>query len=159
MFAGLDVLVDQLEVHILERMLRLADGEDPHFRVLVGLEQLSFPMLAIGAAGMVNAVGNLAPGRVAELYQAVADGKLEEGRRLHFELNELNQAVFFDNNPIAIKYMMTRIGLLPRDEHRLPMIPPTPEVAARLDGVLERSGLTGLRSHGGHRRRIDAVGQ
>ncbi|HEV2370452.1 MAG TPA: dihydrodipicolinate synthase family protein, partial [Acidimicrobiales bacterium] len=113
----------------------------PEFRVLCGLEEMTFPMLAIGAAGMVNAVANLIPRRVADVYQAVADGKLEEARRLHFELLELNRAIFFETNPIPLKYMMRRVGLLERNEHRLPMLPPGPELEARLDGVLEGTGL------------------
>jgi len=113
----------------------------PAFRVFAGLEELSFPMLAIGASGLMNAVGNLAPRRVADLYRAAARGDAATARRLHDELFELNQAVFFDTNPIPIKYMMKRIGLLPSEEHRLPMVSATPELAARLDGVLRRAGL------------------
>jgi 4-hydroxy-tetrahydrodipicolinate synthase len=37
--------------------------------------------------------------------------------------------------------MMKRLGLLASNEHRLPMVPATPELEARLDGVLERAGL------------------
>jgi 4-hydroxy-tetrahydrodipicolinate synthase len=37
--------------------------------------------------------------------------------------------------------MMKRLGLLPNEEHRLPMVPATAEVAKRLDGVLARAGL------------------
>ena len=113
----------------------------PAFRIFVGLEDLSFPMLAIGASGLMNAVGNIAPRRVAELYRAQASGDPATARRLHDELFELNQAVFFDTNPIAIKYMMKRMGLLPTEEHRLPMVPATPELAERLDGVLRRASL------------------
>jgi len=113
----------------------------PAFRVFAGLEELSFPMLAIGASGLMNAVGNLAPRRVADLYRAAARGDAATARRLHDELFELNQAVFLDTNPIPIKYMMKRIGLLPSEEHRLPMVSATPELAARLDGVLRRAGL------------------
>jgi len=111
------------------------------FRIFVGLEELSFPMLAIGAAGLMNAVGNLAPRMVAELYEKTAQGHLEEARRLHYELFELNQAVFFDTNPIAVKYMMKRMGLLSENEHRLPMVPATKELEKRLDEVLMRAGL------------------
>ncbi|MFT4564093.1 MAG: 4-hydroxy-tetrahydrodipicolinate synthase, partial [Gammaproteobacteria bacterium] len=53
----------------------------------------------------------------------------------------LNQAVFFDTNPIAIKYMMRRIGLISGNEHRLPMVPATTELEERLDAVLLRAGL------------------
>lgn len=113
----------------------------PEFRVLVGLEELSLPMLALGAAGMVNAVANVAPRPVAALYEATAAGKLEEARRLHYELLDLNRAVFFDTNPIPLKYMLMRVGLLDANRHRLPMAPASPEVAARCDAVLGRSGL------------------
>jgi len=111
------------------------------FRVFVGLEELSFPMLTIGAAGMMNAVGNLAPRQVAELYEHVARGDLAAARRLHFELFELNQAIFFDTNPIPLKYMMQRVGLLATNEHRLPMLPASGELEERLDEVLQRAGL------------------
>ena len=113
----------------------------PEFRVFVGLEELSFPMLAIGASGLMNAIGNLAPRRIADLYRSAAEGDLEEARRLHDSLFELSQAIFFDTNPIPLKYMMMRMGLLPTQEHRLPMVSATSELAERLDGVLRRAGL------------------
>ncbi len=113
----------------------------PEFRVFAGLEELSFPMLALGACGLMNAVGNLVPRRIAELCELTAAGRLLESRASHYALFELNQAVFFDTNPIPLKYMMKRMGLLSDDEHRLPMVPATPELAERLDGVLRRASL------------------
>ena len=60
---------------------------------------------------------------------------------MHQRLLEINQAVFYDTNPIPIKYMMKKLGLMPTNEHRLPMLPATPELEKKLDGVLERAGL------------------
>jgi 4-hydroxy-tetrahydrodipicolinate synthase len=111
------------------------------FRIFVGLEELSFPMMAIGACGLMNAVGNLRPDLLSELCEAVWRNDLAAGRTLHQRLFEINKAVFFDTNPIPIKYMMKRLGLLENNEHRLPMSPATPELAKRLDGVLQRAGL------------------
>ena len=118
-----------------------AFGEE--FKIFVGLEELSFPMMAIGACGLMNAVGNLRPGVLAQMCDAVWKGDLATGRALHQRLLEINQAVFFDTNPIPMKYMMKRLGLLISNEHRLPMVPATPELEKRLDGVLERAGLLG----------------
>ena len=112
------------------------------FKVFVGLEELSFPMMAVGACGLMNAVGNLQPRILAELCEAVWRNDLAGAQRLHQRLLEINQAVFFDTNPIPIKYMMKRLGLLAANEHRLPMMPATPELERRLDGVLKRAGLT-----------------
>jgi len=60
---------------------------------------------------------------------------------LHDELFELNRAVFWDTNPIPIKYMMKRLGLIAVNEHRLPMVPAEKGLEARLDAVLERAKL------------------
>lgn len=113
----------------------------PEFRVMVGLEELSFPMMAMGASGMVNAVSNIAPKAVADLFEAVDRGDMSEARRLHYALFDLNRAVFFDTNPIAIKYMAKRLGILEDNHHRLPMMPATPDVEKRLDAVLSKAGL------------------
>ena len=115
------------------------------FRIFVGLEELSFPMMAVGACGLMNAVGNLLPRRVAELCERVWANDLAGARAIHFELDELNRAVFFDTNPIPMKYMMRRLGILPNNDHRLPMLPATAELEKRLDGVLARAGLIKLR--------------
>jgi 4-hydroxy-tetrahydrodipicolinate synthase len=111
------------------------------FRIFVGLEELSFPMMAVGACGLMNAVGNLQPGILAQLCDAVWRNDLAGAQALHQQLLEINQAVFFDTNPIPIKYMMKRLGILPANEHRLPMVPATAELEGRLDGVLRRANL------------------
>jgi 4-hydroxy-tetrahydrodipicolinate synthase len=111
------------------------------FRIFVGLEELSYPMLALGACGLMNAVGNIAPRRVSDLYEHTAAGRMAEARAAHYDLFELNSAIFFDTNPIPLKYMMKRMGLLSEDEHRLPMLPADAQLADRLDGVLRRARL------------------
>ena len=114
-------------------------GDD--FKIFVGLEELSFPMMTIGACGLMNAVGNLRPGVLSKMCAAVWQSDLQSGRELHQRLLEINQAVFYDTNPIPIKYMMKKLRLMPTNEHRLPMVPATPELEKKLDGVLERAGL------------------
>ena len=111
------------------------------FRIFVGLEELSFPMMAVGACGLMNAVGNLCPGILREMCEAMCKNDLAAAQALHYQLFEINQAIFFDTNPIPIKYMMRRLGILPTNEHRLPMVPATPELEGRLDAVLRRAGL------------------
>lgn len=110
----------------------------PEFRIFVGLEELSFPMMAVGAAGLMNAAGNIAPKHVARLAEAALAGDQERARDLHFALFELNQAIFWDTNPIPMKYMLRSLGILDRNEHRLPMIAADPILERRLDELLAR---------------------
>ncbi len=126
------------------------------FKVFAGLEELSFPMLTVGACGLMNAVGNLQPAVLAQLCDAVLANDLATGRELHDRLLEINKAVFYDTNPIPIKYMMMKLGLLAKNEHRLPMVPATAELATKLDGVLERAGLAAPAAGASTRRRASA---
>ena len=113
----------------------------PDFKIFVGLEELSFPMLSIGACGLMNAVGNLRPNILSEMCEAVWNKNNERGLELHHQLLEINQAVFYDTNPIPIKYMMKKLGIIKNNEHRLPMMSATVELEKRLDIVLRNSGL------------------
>ena len=122
---------------VTELLVRLG----PEFRVFCGLESLSLPMLAVGAAGVMNAVGNLDPRRVAALCDAARDGHWDDARRIHVELFALAQAIFLDTNPIPLKYMMKRLGLLANDEVRLPLVSINSGREAILDDVLRRTGL------------------
>ena len=126
------------DLEFLTETLKLMGSE---FRIFCGLEALSLPMLAIGAAGLMNAVGNLAPARVAALCEAVDHGDLFEARQLHFQLFELNQAIFLDTNPIPVKYMMRRMGLLESAAVRLPLVELTEQQSRRLDEVMSFAGL------------------
>lgn len=136
---GIKHAVDDL-TFASELLVRAGEG----FSLFCGLEQLSFPILAIGGSGLMNALGNLAPRPLADMCAAVREDRLGDARALHERLLELNQAVFWDTNPIPVKYLMMRCGLLESNEHRLPMTGPTPELAARLDDLAARAQQAGL---------------
>jgi 4-hydroxy-tetrahydrodipicolinate synthase len=125
----------------LELLTELLIGIGPEFRIFCGAEALSFPMLVLGGSGLMNAVGNLDPARVAALYAAVQQRDFDRARAIHTELFELNQSIFLDTNPIPLKYMMSRLGLLDAPELRLPLVSLDEANAKILDPVLMRAGL------------------
>ena len=127
--------------HNLELITELLVGLGPDFRIFCGVEALSLPMLILGGSGLMNAAGNLAPERIAALYAAVQKVDLKSARDIHVELFELNQSIFIDTNPVPLKYMMFRLGLLDAPELRLPLVSIDSANAKILDGVLARAGL------------------
>ena len=135
-FVGLKNTDDDMGL-VTELMHRL--GAD--FRIFSGSEAVTLPMLAVGACGAMLSASNVVPDRVARLCALFASGEAEGARRLNGELSELFAAIGYDTAPIATKYMVKRIGVLEKNEHRLPMTPTTPELERRLDGVLARAGL------------------
>ena len=135
-FIGMKHAVNDLGF-VSECLARVGD----EFRIFVGLEERSFPMMTVGACGLMNAGGNLRPKPLANMCEAVWRYDLIEWLTIHQRLLEINKAVFFDTNPIPMKYMMKRLGIIPENEHRLPMVPATAELGARLDQVLANAGL------------------
>ena len=113
--------------------LLAAIGDD--FRVFCGLESYTYPMLALGGAGVMSAVANLFPEQVKALCAAVIEGDHATAVALHRQLYGINRAIFLDTNPVPLKYMMQRCGVA-SGEVRLPLVPAGPELRAKLDRVL-----------------------
>jgi 4-hydroxy-tetrahydrodipicolinate synthase len=110
------------------------------FKVFCGLESLTFPMLALGGAGMVAATGNLMPAEMARMYDAVKAGEWEKALDLHYRLLEVNDSIFWDTNPIPVKTVLNMMGLIEK-EWRPPLGPTTPEIEERLRDMATRYGL------------------
>ncbi len=111
----------------------------PNLAFFAGIEEMSFPMLALGAKGLMSAVGNICPHMLVQLVEAMWENNILKARKLHEQLLELNQAIFYETNPIPIKYMMKRLGIIAENEHRLPMLPASKETMKKLDKLLEQS--------------------
>ena len=127
---------------VTELLLEL--GED--FRLFCGLESYSYPFLALGGAGLMSAVGNLLPAQVAELCAAVARSDHASALALHRQLFNINQAVFFDTNPVPLKTMMAALGQ-GSPEVRLPLAPATDTTLRRLEpAIAQLRSLTGSSS-------------
>ena len=125
----------------LELLTELLIALGPEFRIFCGVEALSLPMLILGASGLMNAVGNLAPAKVAALYDAVQRKDLQRALEIHTQIFELNQSIFIDTNPVPLKYMMSRLGILDAPELRLPLVSIDEPSTKILDKVLSRAGL------------------
>ncbi|XWN32901.1 MAG: 4-hydroxy-tetrahydrodipicolinate synthase [Devosia sp.] len=111
------------------------------FRIFCGTEFMSLPMLAVGGCGIMISLSNVVPDKIALLYDYHKGGKVDMTHSLNNELEELFYAVGFDTPPITTKYMVKRIGVISKNEHRLPLVTTTPELEKRLDAVLSRAGL------------------
>jgi 4-hydroxy-tetrahydrodipicolinate synthase len=125
---------------------RLMSRFGPDFRIFGGLESTAFAMSALGGCGTMITTSNIAPKQIARLNDLYLAGELHEAQKLVIELDELMAASQLDTGPIPIKCMMKLMGLIPTNEHRLPMMPATPELEKQLEAVVERYGLAAKRT-------------
>ena len=106
-----------------EHVSYVLDQCGTNFIALSGIELLCYPMLTLGGVGHLSCVGNFAPEPVAQLYDAFVAGDHETAQRLHYDLHPLVDAAFTETNPMAAKWIMERIGILPSGFAREPLAP------------------------------------
>lgn len=82
--------------------------------VLCGNDMLLEHMLCCGAVGVVSVVSNVAP----LLVKSMLSSPTETQKRLFLKLSELSM---LEVSPIAIKYMLTKVGIFDSFEMRLPL--------------------------------------
>lgn len=108
--------------------------------VLAGDDALTLPMMAVGAKGVITVTANIVPTEMAQLVKAFAAGKIEEARRIHFQLSPLFAALFYETNPIPVKEALGMMGKID-PELRLPLCPMAPDTREKLVRVLKDAGL------------------
>lgn len=123
-----------------EHINRLLHKMGRDFGVYSGIELLCFPILAIGGAGYVSATGNLMPKEVASLYNLVAAGNWQEAQDLHYSLMPLNDAIFYEINPVPVKTILGMMGKC-SSEVRLPLAPVSEANRQRLEAIAKDYGL------------------
>ena len=115
------------------RILEMTQDED--FVVISGDDGLTLPIMALGGAGVISVVANVAPKLTVSMVEAISKGNMEEARRLHLLLAPLIRAVFLETNPIPIKKAVELIGLAAGDL-RLPLAPMSDDNERKLKTAL-----------------------
>ena len=98
-------------------------GDD--FTVLSGEDYLTFPLLCVGGKGVVSVASNVSPRRMADLCELFSQGKLEESRKLYYDLLPLLHGLFVETNPVPVKAALVMMKKIGSDEVRLPLVPLT----------------------------------
>ena len=110
------------------------------FCVISGDDLTALPLWALGGSGVISVTANVAPRRMAALYNAFAAGDLTGAARMHHELFPLHEAMFFESNPIPVKTALNLMGKI-QGEMRLPLYPMGEEAKLRLINVLRQQKL------------------
>jgi len=109
------------------------------FIVLSGDDDMTLPIMALGGAGVISVVANVAPRKTVEMVEAMARGDLDEARKLHFQLAPLVRSMFLETNPIPVKAACRLMGLA-AGPLRLPLAPMSPDKENTLKEIVERLG-------------------
>jgi 4-hydroxy-tetrahydrodipicolinate synthase len=108
--------------------------------VLSGDDFTTYPLLMLGGRGVISVSANVMPKAVSEMCSFAQRGIYEDARAIHYELESLNAALFFETNPIPVKTSLAMMGKI-QEELRLPLCEMAADNREKLKEVLLSYGL------------------
>ena len=120
---------------ILAQSLELLARKPANFSVLTGEDALYFTMMANGADGGILASSHLLTGRFVEVGKRFAANDVAGARAAWAPLAAFVPLLFAEANPMPIKYLLWRQGLIASPECRLPLTRISDGLARRLDAA------------------------
>ncbi len=107
------------------------------FLVISGDDNLTLPLIALGAVGVMSVAANALPREVSRYVRAALDGKTEEARAGLFRLMEFQDYIFEEGNPTGIKSAMAIKGLIDNNL-RMPLVPSTEGYCSYMREILNK---------------------
>ena len=92
------------------------------FTVISGDDGITYPLMTLGAKGVISVIGNAFPKEFGRMVRLCLDGKFAEALPIHFKFTELFNLLFVDGNPAGVKCTLNALGLC-ENELRLPLVP------------------------------------
>lgn len=118
---------------IVELFARCGDRLD----VYSGEDGIAVPVMAMGGAGCISVVSNVAPKQTVAMADAFFAGNIEKAAQLQCALYPLIRCLFSEVNPIPVKAALAKMGIC-RDILRLPLTPMEPAHRAALYAQMQK---------------------
>lgn len=104
----------------MQQVRETAERARPTFAVLSGDDDKTVEAIGHGAQGVISVLSNLLPGEVHRMVETAMEGRMEDARALHQQLESLMRGCFLQTNPLPIKTALAVRGDI-REILRLPL--------------------------------------
>ena len=82
----------------------------PELALYSGNDDITIPLMSIGAVGTVSVLANIEPKVVHNMVYSFLNGDVKEAQRLQLKYNGLVKSLFVEVNPIPVKEAMNILG-------------------------------------------------
>lgn len=105
------------------------------FMVISGDDAVTFPLITLGAVGVISVIGNAFPKEFSRMVRLALMGDYAAARTIHHRFNDLFGLLFVDGNPAGVKCVLNFMGLC-ENELRLPLVPTRITTLEKIHSVL-----------------------
>ena len=115
----------------LEQAMTIVLGAPEGFDVLSGDDNLTLPLVACGAHGVISVSGQAFPKTFSQMVRDARAGRMEAARDGHYAMLNFTQQLFAEGNPGGIKSALAHLGII-HPALRLPLWPVSPQLDTAL---------------------------
>ncbi len=120
--------------------MKIARCLSDDFVMYSGNDDITIPLLSIGASGVISVWANIMPRETHDMVIDWLEGRHEQAVAAQLKYLDLINALFMEVNPIPVKEAMNLMGLK-AGAYRMPLYPMAPENRAKLIKIMRAAGL------------------
>ena len=109
------------------------------FDVISGDDGITFPLITLGAVGVISVIGNALPAEFSRMVRLALKGEYNTSLTIHHKFTELFKLLFVDGNPAGVKAMLSEMGLI-RNVLRLPLVPTRLTTMEKISQIVRELG-------------------
>lgn len=121
----------------MEQIMDIIRQRQPGFGVLSGDDNLTMPLIAAGADGVISVVANAFPERFSQMVHASMQGNLALAKAAHYDLFNVTKMFFEEGNPGGVKVALAERGLM-QETMRMPLYPVSEGLRSRIQAETKR---------------------
>jgi 4-hydroxy-tetrahydrodipicolinate synthase len=121
----------------MEQIMDIIRQRKPGFGVLSGDDNLTMPLIAAGADGVISVVANAFPERFSQMVHASMEGNLALAKEAHYDLFNVTKMFFEEGNPGGVKVALAQRGLM-QETMRMPLYPVSEGLRQRIQAETKR---------------------
>jgi len=121
----------------MEQIMDIIRQRKASFGVLSGDDNLTMPLIAAGADGVISVVANAFPELFSTMVNASIKGDLLRARAAHYELFGITKMFFEEGNPGGVKVALAARGIM-EEYMRLPLMPVSDDLRNRINSETKR---------------------
>ena len=106
----------------ITQMDNIVKNKPDRFNVISGDDGITFPLVTLGAIGVISVIGNAFPREFSRMVRLALAGDYDSARTIHHSFTELFSLLFVDGNPAGAKSMLSMMGFI-ENKLRLPLVP------------------------------------
>lgn len=106
----------------ISQMDEIIKNKPRDFMVISGDDGITFPLITLGAVGVISVIGNAFPREFSRMVRLALNGDYEKALQIHHRFTELFSLLFVDGNPAGVKCLLNAMGFI-ENELRLPLVP------------------------------------